>query len=182
MKELSLHILDIAHNSLSAGATLIKLTITESKLKNRYEIILKDNGKGIDPAMLPTVTDAFTTSRKTRKVGLGLPLFKQNAEQAGGSLSIQSTLGVGTQVCAVLELQHIDRPAIGDIAGVVVQLAAAFPKVEFIYKHSTDKGEYEFNTEEIKQTLDGVPMHDPDIRNFLLEMLNENLDEIGVVR
>lgn len=182
MKDLSLHILDLTHNSISARASCIEIKIREDLQTDLYEIVIQDNGKGIEPEMLATVTDPFTTSRKSRKVGMGLALFKQNAEQTGGGLTIISTPGKGTCVSTTFKFSNIDRPPIGDISGVVVNLAAACPKIQFIYTHITQKGSYHFDTCEIIDTLDGIPLSDQVIRKYLIEMLDENLDEIGITR
>lgn len=182
MKDLSLHILDIIHNSLRAKATLINISILEKIDRGEYVLEIQDNGKGIPPEMLSEVADPFTTSRKTRKVGMGLALLKQNAEQAGGGFSIDSELGKGTDVKAWFLHQNIDRPPLGDMAGVIVQLVAGFQDTEFIYCHRVGAEEFIFDTHEIKQTLEGVSIGDFEIRKFLIEMLNENLDEIGISR
>ncbi|MFA5477284.1 MAG: ATP-binding protein [Bacteroidales bacterium] len=100
MKDLALHILDIVHNAISAKATLIEVDIRESEKEDLLTLVIKDNGRGIAPHMLATVTDAYTTSRTTRKVGMGLPLLRQNAEQSGGGISLESEVGVGTTVTA----------------------------------------------------------------------------------
>jgi len=179
MKDLSLHILDIAQNSISAKATLIQITIDEDKFNNRYVLVVEDNGTGMPPEVLAKVTDPYTTSRKTRKVGLGLPLLKLNAEFAKGGLNITSELGVGTKVTATFEFDHIDRVPLGDIAGVVVILASMNPNIEFIYKHITPRGEYIFDTQEIKVILDDLSIQDLSIQKYLREMIEENLKEIG---
>jgi hypothetical protein len=153
MKDLSLHILDIAQNSISAKAALIQIVIEEDKVNNRYVLIIEDNGTGMSAEVLAKVTDPYTTSRKTRKVGMGLPLLKLNAEFANGNLDITSELGVGTKITAMFEFDHIDRVPIGDISGIVVMLASMNPNIEFIYKHITPKGEYCFDTKEIKELL-----------------------------
>lgn len=178
MKDLALHILDIAQNSISAKASLIQITIDEDKFNNRYVLTIEDNGTGMSPEVLAKVTDPYTTSRTTRKVGLGLPLLKLNAELANGSLEITSELGVGTKVVAVFEFDHIDRVPIGDIAGVVVMLASMNPNLEFIYKHITPRGEYVFDTKEIKVVLDDLSIQDISIQKYLKEMIEENLKEI----
>jgi len=182
MKDLSLHILDIVQNSISAKATLIEITIDEDKFKNRYVLTIKDNGTGMSPEVLAKVTDPYTTSRKTRKVGLGLPLLKLNAELANGNLQITSELGVGTKVVATFDFDHIDRVPIGDIAGIVVMLASMNPNLEFIYKHITPKGEYTFDTKEIKVVLDDLPIQDLSIQKYLKELIEENLKDIGYDR
>jgi len=182
MKDLSLHFLDIVHNSMSAGATQVEISISENPKENTYEIRISDNGKGIASEILDQVTDPFFTSRKTRKVGLGLSLLKQNAERTGGFLSIESELKKGTTVFCRFTFDNFDRPAIGDIAGVVVDFATSFPEKNFIFNHTTTKGSYNFDTKEIKQILGEMSITEPSLRSYLKEMIDENLDEIGITR
>jgi anti-sigma regulatory factor (Ser/Thr protein kinase) len=180
MNELALHILDIVQNSISAKARLIEISIIENAEKDLLEIDITDNGKGIAPEMLENVTDAYVTSRTTRKVGLGLPLLKQNAEQTGGSLKIESELGKGTVVKAVFGYSHWDRPPIGDIAGTICLLVTANPDIDFVYLHKTAQEEYIFDTKEVKEALGDVPISSPEVYRLLKEMIEANLDEIGV--
>ncbi|MFZ4740092.1 MAG: ATP-binding protein [Bacteroidales bacterium] len=178
MKELSLHILDIVQNSIVANADLIEIMIVENKADNLYCISIKDNGKGMTKEMLANVTDPYCTSRTTRKVGLGIPLFKQNAEKAGGSFTIDSTLGKGTVVTAIFQHNNFDRPMLGDIAGVIVLTVAANENIHFIYTHTTETGEYIFDTDEIKEAMDGMSINQPQVIRYLKEMIKENLTEI----
>ncbi len=178
MKSLSLHLLDILQNSIVVDSTEIRITIEDSVQKNIYQISVADNGRGMSEEMVKSVTDPFTTSRTTRKVGLGIPLFKMNAENTGGWLSIQSELGKGTIITACFMADHIDCPEPGDIAGTVVLTAAANENIHFVYTHHTDTGEYVFDTEEIKEVLDGASMNDVQIIRYLREMVEENLKEI----
>lgn len=182
MKELSLHILDIVNNSITAGASLIQITIREEEEANSYFLIVTDNGKGIPLEMVDKVIDPFVTSRSTRKVGLGLPLLKQNAERTGGYLHLESVVGEGTTVTCRFEFRNFDRPAIGDISGVIAMLTCSFTDIDFIYTHFTSHGEYVFDSSEVKLALDGVPITDPSVRKFLIEMIDENLTEIKINR
>ena len=182
MQNLSLHLLDIVQNSISAKATLIGITIEEDVLNNRYVLTVEDNGTGIPPEILPTITDPYTTSRKTRKVGLGLPLLKHNAELANGNLDITSTLGEGTTIVATFEFNHIDRVPLGDIEGVVVMLAQMNPTLDFVYKHITPKGYYCFDTREVKEALEDLPIQHLSIQKYLKEMIEENLKAIEIDR
>lgn len=182
MTEIALHILDIVHNSIRANATRIQISISENAATDEYLISVDDNGIGIPPEILTNVTDPFTTSRKTRKVGMGLSLLKHGAEQTGGWLKISSEPGIGTRVSCCFGLRHLDRPPIGNIAGTIYQLISAFPKIQFIYTHSTSVDEYVFDTVEVAQALGDVPITLPEVRSYLLEMINENLDEIKIVR
>lgn len=179
MKTLALHILDILENSVAAKASKIEIELTESDKNNLFLIRISDNGKGMSPEMLATVSDPYTTSRTTRKVGLGIPLFKQNAEQTGGSFEIDSELGKGTNLNANFIKDNIDRPPLGDIGGSIVLSASSYTDIRFVYSHKTDIGEYVFDTDEIKEALDGLPLNTPQVIKYLKEMITENLDEIG---
>lgn len=178
MKDLSMHIMDIIQNSVRAEATLVELEIKESKKDDLFSILIKDNGFGMTEEVLAKAIDPFFTTRTTRKVGLGLSLLKQNAEQTGGSMKIISKQGVGTELKAVFSHSHLDRPVLGDIAGTMVLLVGANPEMDFIYKHITDEGEYVFNTKEVKEVLDDIPVSDPNIMLYLKEMIKENLNTL----
>ncbi|OFX56500.1 MAG: hypothetical protein A2066_04990 [Bacteroidetes bacterium GWB2_41_8] len=180
MKDLSLHILDIVQNSIRAKATLIGIEITEHPKENNLIISVLDDGTGMSPEQLQRAIDPFYTSRTTRKVGLGLSLFKQNTEMTGGSFSIESELGKGTKVTAVFGLNHFDRPVMGDLVGTLLILICSPDAPDYVFKHQTPSGEFEFNTRDIKQTLEDVPITHPDVRNFLKEMLQENLEQIQI--
>ena len=133
MRELSLHILDLAQNSLTANAKRLDILITEDKAGDRLTITLKDDGKGMSPEFLKNVTSPFTTTRTTRKVGLGIPMFKANAELSGGDFDIWSEVGVGTRMTANFVLSSIDRPPLGDMVSTLVTLVIANPTFHFNY-------------------------------------------------
>ena len=169
--------MDILQNSIRAGASEIDLDIIENTVENTFRILFTDNGCGMDEEMVKRVVDPFFTTRTVRKVGLGLPLLKQNCEQTGGSLHITSKPGEGAQVEAVFIHDHIDRPALGDIAGTVVLTASAHPDIRFVYRHNKDGKTYEFDTEEVNEALDGLSIQTPEIIRYLREMIEENLKE-----
>lgn len=181
MNNISMHILDIVQNSISGKATFIEIVIKEDAEKNIFEIIIKDNGVGIDKEMLTQVADPYITTRTTRKVGLGLPLLKYSTSQANGYLKVNSESGIGTLVNAVFQYNHIDRPPLGDISGTIVLLVAANPDIDFKYIHHINNKKYEFNTHEVKVILGDIKISDPKIRGFLKEMIVENLNEMYVV-
>ncbi len=180
MKDLSLHVMDILQNSTRAGATKIELNIVENTDEDTYSLQFIDNGCGMDEETVQKVIDPFFTTRTVRKVGLGLPLIKQNAERTGGSFQIKSELGKGTIVNVIFSHKNIDRPTLGDIAGTIVLTASAYPDVRFIYKHQKNGKEYIFDTDEVNEALDGISIQDPEIIQYLREMITENLKEIGV--
>ncbi|WP_065219839.1 MULTISPECIES: ATP-binding protein [Butyricimonas] len=178
MQTLSDHILDIAQNSIRAKASRVEIDLQEDPSTDSLTFTIRDNGCGMDEATLAKVTDPFFTSRTVRKVGLGIPLLKQNAEATGGTLQIESKQGVGTTLEAKFSLTHWDRPPLGDVAGSIVILVSANPDIEFIYRHITEKGCYTFDTEEVKEIMEGVPVNDPEIVMALRQMIRENIKEI----
>ncbi|MCK9208037.1 MAG: ATP-binding protein [Salinivirgaceae bacterium] len=179
MKDFSEHILDIVQNSIRANANDIGIVVLESKKQNLYQITITDNGKGMDAETLSKVVDPFYTSRTTRKVGLGIPLFKQNAELTGGNMTINSGLGKGTIISAQFILNHLDRLPVGDLVGTYLLLVTANQNINFKITHTTDQGEFNFDTREVKTILGNVPVTEASVRKFLKEMLQENLNEIG---
>ncbi|PTN07576.1 ATP-binding protein [Mangrovibacterium marinum] len=182
MIELALHILDIAQNSIRAKARLVQILISENPDKDYYRIVVKDNGSGMDAQTLAKVTDPFYTSRTSRKVGLGIPMLKQNAEQCGGSLQIKSTPGIGTTLTATFGYHHIDRPPLGDIIGTIMILLNNEEGTDLLYRHQTLQGEFNFDSREIKRILEGTPLVTKEIRNFLKSMIEENLDQIQITK
>jgi len=178
MKELSLNILDITYNSIKAKAEKIEILVSELISTNLVEIEIKDNGCGMDEEFLRRVTDPFVTTRTTRKVGLGIPLFKQSAEDAEGCFKISSKVGEGTTVYASFRLDHLDRAPIGDMSSTVVSLIQANDQVHFIYTHKTDLGTFVLDTDELHAQLGDIPLSDPAILSWIGEYINENLEEI----
>lgn len=172
MKELSLHVLDIAGNSVSAGASLVTI-----RVKNRPPeicITVEDNGRGMDEEFLRRVSDPFTTTRTTRKVGLGLPLFKLAAEQTGGSFAIKSAPGKGTTVEAKFSYGNIDTPPVGDMAGTMITLIQGSPDIDFIYAYEGTAGAFEMDTREMRELLGGVPLSEPEVLSFISGYITQN--------
>lgn len=182
MKDLSMHVLDIMGNSIRAGARNIELSITENSEENTYSITFRDNGCGMEKQLLDQVLDPWFTSRKERKVGLGLSLLKQNAEMCGGKFSLNSTPGLNGEGDTLLEVQfehdHMDRPVAGDLAESVMIMVSSWPDRDFVYTHSTDEGNYRFDTKEVKEFLEGIPINHPEMKSHLTAMIGENLRDI----
>ena len=179
MKELAMHVYDLMENSMAAGAKDVKLTIKDSLKDNVFHFTIEDNGKGMSKEFLAKVTDPYTTSRTTRKVGLGLPLIKMNTERCGGGMKIESEVGVGTKLEFWFEHNNWDRPPMGDLSGTLVMLLSAHEDIHFVITYKTDKDEFVLDTDELKEALDGMSMNDIHIINYLKEMVEENLKEIG---
>ncbi len=179
MEELSLHVLDIVQNSISAGATLIEVTIIEDQKNDTLTITVKDNGSGMEEEVLKKVTDPFTTGRKTRRVGLGIPLLKLAAEMTGGYISLESKVGVGTKISAVFGLSHIDRQPLGDIASTMHQLIIMNEQTDFLYLHKSGEKEFLLDTREIKKVLDGVSLSEHEVMLWLLDFIKENEESLN---
>lgn len=178
MKDIAMHILDILQNSVTAGAENISVTIDEDLKGNKLTVIVEDDGKGMDSEQKERVTDPFYTTRTTRKVGLGLPLFKQSALQSGGTFFIDSFPGKGTAVTAQFVYDNIDRLPLGDVANVFVLTLSSNPAVDFRLKYIYNGAEYTFDTVEIKAVLEGVPLSEPSIIRALTEMISENIRQL----
>ncbi len=173
MRELALHVLDILQNAVEAGATQISLDIGEDDAGGLLTITIADNGRGMDAAALDRAANPFYTSRTTRHVGLGLPLWSAAAERAGGKMTIQSRPGAGTTVAASFQLRHPDRQPLGDIAATLLAFMLAQRPVELRYVHHSARGTFAFNTAEIGATLADTPISHPAVRQWLSDYLAE---------
>ena len=173
MKELSLHLLDVAQNSVTAGARHIDLAMEEDA-RHECRMVIADDGKGMSAEFLAAVTDPFTTTRTTRKVGLGLPLLRMTAEQAGGGLQIESREGVGTTVTARFQTDHIDCPPLGDLAATVSLLIQGAPDVEWTWRRETPQGSYILETRQLREILGpDVPLSEASVALWIKEYLEE---------
>ena len=178
MNDLSLHIIDIIQNSLSAGATHIDVTVDENPAADRLTIRIGDNGRGMTAEQVARLDDPFYTTRTTRRIGMGIPLFRQTAEQSDGGLTVESAPGQGTAVTATFRYSHLDRPPLGDLAGSFVLMAAANPETEFTLKYIYNNNTYRFNTTEADEALDGIPRNEPAVVKILTEMVAENIKDL----
>ena len=178
MKELALHMLDIAQNSIAAGARRVVLTVEESGGRIRLEAA--DDGRGMDPAFLARVTDPFTTTRTTRKVGLGLPLLRLAAEQTGGGLEIRSAPGKGTKVTAAFFSGHIDCPPLGDMAATVALLVQGLPEgMDLVYAHRRGGETFQMDTAQLREILGPeVPLSLPEVTRWVEDYIREGEREL----
>jgi len=178
LRELALHILDIAENSISANADRITISIDENLEDDILKIRIEDNGKGMDAATLAKITDPFVTSRKSRKVGLGIPFFKAAAEACEGSFLIQSALGEGTTVEATFKHSHIDRMPLGDISSTLITLLIGTPEVHWIFDYTFNQNRFTFDDEPVKNILEGVPLSEPAVMTFIRENIEEGIQNV----
>ena len=177
MRTISDHILDIFQNSVNAEATLIEIIIDFNKIQDICTLKINDNGCGMDKETLERATNPFFTTRKTRKVGLGLSLLKQNAEIANGKFNINSILGKGTQIEAIFQLSHFDRPELGDVWNTLY-LSMLNNNIEIKYQHKTEKGVFRFSSAEIKENFEGMSMQQTEIREAIIDFIKNNITEI----
>ncbi|HIZ54642.1 MAG TPA: ATP-binding protein [Firmicutes bacterium] len=178
MRELSLNVLDVVQNSISAGASLIAVRLRENRAQHSLSISIEDDGCGMTPEQVNAVTDPFYTTRTTRKVGLGIPLFKMAAEMTGGSFSIQSVPGEGTQICACFNSDSIDFTPVGDICGTMTMLISCNPEIDFIYEYTLDGRQFVLDTRTLRETLEGVPLNMPEVTEWIRGFLQENTEEL----
>ena len=191
MRELSMHILDLAQNSISAGAARLEIEVTACtplfrdlseaevpKQADTLTITIRDNGKGMSEEFAAKVKDPFVTTRTVRRVGLGIPMFTEAAQACDGDLKVESSPGKGTTVTAWFKLSHIDRAPLGDIASTLVALIAANPELSLRYVQRVDGNEFVLDTEDLKSELDGVPINEGPVLQWIGEYVRGNAAEI----
>lgn len=178
MEEISLHILDLAQNSIKAEASLIKINVVEDVEENVLSFTIEDNGCGMSEEFLKTVENPFATTRTTRKVGLGIPLTKQACLDADGSFKITSKENEGTCLTATFSYNHIDRQPLGDMKSTILILITQNISIDFIYTHTYNGKHFVLDTREIREAINPLPLDNPDIYEWLSEFLSENYKEI----
>jgi len=174
MEDLSLHILDIAENSVAARADTIEIRITEDKEGDLLSVELIDNGVGMDEETVKKVLDPFYTTKTVRRFGLGLPLLSEAARAANGSLSINSKKGEGTKIRADFQYSHIDRQPLGDIGQTIITLVMGNPEIDLVYVHKKNSHTYTFNTRNIRTQLEDIPLNSLDG----IRMIRKDLQKI----
>jgi hypothetical protein len=173
--------MDIVENSVAAGATQIHISVVEDTTRNLLRISIRDNGRGIPEDRLDQVMDPFYTTRTTRRVGLGLSLFREASRRCDGEFTLRSKEGEGTEVSASFRLGHIDLAPLGDMASSMTSLIMGNPEVEFSYTHERDGRSFQLDTREIKGGLEHVPITHPEVIKTIGESIREWLEEIKTV-
>jgi anti-sigma regulatory factor (Ser/Thr protein kinase) len=179
MREIALHLLDLAENSVSAGAKTVTIAVCEDLRADRLTASVQDDGRGMDLETIRKVSDPFYTSRTTRKVGLGIPLLKGAAEQANGGLSIASQPGVGTRLEVTFQLSHIDRMPLGNLSATWLGLVVCHPETHWVFHYmargTSAEESFEFDDTPIKETLQGLSLNHPDVLAYLRESFEDGL-------
>ncbi len=179
MRDISLHILDIAENSVKAGAKNIIILVDEDIKKNELTLEITDDGKGMKQELAEKAADPFVTSRTTRKVGLGISLLKEATKAADGGLKILSKENVGTKIKAWFKYDHLDRKPLGNIAETIISLILMSANAEISYIHRKNGEEFIFDTKEIKKQLDVITLNNSEILKGLKVLINNKLKEIS---
>ena len=176
MKELSLNILDVAKNSVTAGASKIEISLI-TDAEGMLTLTIKDDGCGMSEETVRNVTNPFYTTRTTRKVGMGLPLLKLAAEQSGGGLVIRSSrdeIAHGTELIATFNTKSIDFTPVGDIISSVCILIAGSPEIDFVFTDVTPERSVSLNTAELRAVLgDDISLAEPEVQTWISEYLKE---------
>jgi hypothetical protein len=180
LDELALHVLDIVENSAAAGATRIAIAVDENMARNFLGIRIKDNGRGMNRKQIRMALDPFYTTKKVRRIGLGLSMLAQAAQAAGGRIDIVSRRGLGTTVSARFIYDHIDRQPLGNMALTIVNLLAGLGgKAELVYRHRKRGKVFMLDSREIKKQLPGLSFHDPSVLNLLKKEIDKGLRKIA---
>lgn len=179
MQDLSLHVLDIVENSIAAGAGNIKIIIDENIKEDVLTLKIQDDGAGIDTESLTKVLDPFYSTKKIRRIGLGLSMLAQATKEADGSFNIESQKGKGTAIIATFVYSHIDRKPIGNMVDTLISLVVAKGMdVDFIYEHHRNSHGFIFDTRTIKNELKDLPLNDPEVITYLRKTLIEEFEKI----
>jgi anti-sigma regulatory factor (Ser/Thr protein kinase) len=178
LRELSLHILDIAENGVTAGADCIQILVEEARTEDLLKIVIQDNGSGLPPEKRDKLTDPFVTTRTTRRVGLGLPLLAAAAERCEGDFKVTSETGEGTRVVATFQYHHIDRAPLGDMAATITTLIMGNPDIDFVYTHIVDGRDFSLDTREIKTEMEDLSLTDPLVIHQLTKTIRNSLQQL----
>ncbi len=182
MRELSLHILDVLENSIEAGASRVELSIEENSERDTLVIEVIDNGRGMDKEKVERVLDPFYTTRKTRHVGLGLPLFAAAARRCNGDLTLQSVAGKATRLRATFCRSHVDRAPLGDMPSVLLAVLLSERPVDLGYVHKVGVREFRFDSSEIRTELGEVPLTHPKVRAWISELIKDGEESLSMER
>jgi hypothetical protein len=180
LRELSLHILDIAENGITAGADCIHIMVDEAPTTDLLTIKITDNGQGMPAAKIEKLSDPFVTSRTSRRVGLGLSLLAAAAERCDGELTVETEPGAGTEVGVTFRHSHIDRAPVGDMAATITTLIMGNPQIDFVYTHIINGEEFTLDTRELKAEMGNHSLTNPVVIHHLTASIRNSLEQLVV--
>lgn len=178
MREISLHILDLVQNGLEAGASRVGIEVHEDRKSDALVVKVCDNGRGMTAEDVKQAVDPFFTTRSVRRIGLGLALLKLAAEQSEGKLKLESQVGEGTTVTASFRYSHWDRAPLGDMATTLMVILAGNPKLNLTYQHTVDQARFDFDTDEVRQRLEDVPINHPRVLDWLRDYFQQSINKL----
>lgn len=178
MKELSLHVLDLVENSVTAGASDVRIRIEEDTKRDTCTIEIEDNGRGMNQEEIEHALDPFYTTKKGKHVGVGLSLFAEAARRSGGDMRIDSKEGQGIRITAEFGLTHIDRQPLGDIGASMVMLIVGNPSVDFSYEHRCDGRIFTWTTDRIHDRFGNVPRTAPEVTECIQSDFKRGLEQL----
>ena len=178
MEDLSLHILDIAENSIRANAENISISIQENTQKDLLSLNIIDDGFGMDKETLKKALNPFFSTKKERRFGLGLSMLAESARAANGQFSIESKPGKGTHIRATFQASHIDRKPLGDISTTLVTLIIGNSEIDIVYMHAFNTSNYRLDTQDIKKQLNGIPVSSPEGMKYIRKNIKEGLERL----
>ena len=178
MRELSLHILDIAENGITAGADCIHILVEEARATDLLTFKITDNGQGMPAEKIKKLTDPFVTSRTTRRVGLGLSLLAAATDRCEGRLTVETEPGAGTEVEATFRYGHIDRAPVGNMAATITTLIMGNPQIDFVYTHIIDGEEFTLDTRELKAEMGNLSLTNPVVVHHLTASIRNSLGQL----
>lgn len=178
MEDLSQHILDIAFNSLEAGAADIEITVREDIKSNMMEFKVLDNGRGINEEEILKMMDPFYTTKKNKRVGLGIPLLQEAVHRCGGKFEIKALPQKGTSITANFPYNHLDRAPLGDITGTLIALISSHKFLNLSYYHKYNDKTFSFNTKDIQARMKDIPLHTPEVLVWLKDQLTQEITEM----
>lgn len=180
MRDLALHLLDIAENSVNAEASRVDILVDEDPAADRLRLTVIDNGHGMDAATATRALDPFVTTRTTRRVGLGLSFLKEAAEAANGHLSISSRPACGTRLEATFQRSHIDRLPLGDLVGTVLALEVGYPAIHWVFTYKFAGHPYQFDDADLKHSIDGDSISEPEILSYIRTTLQTGIAAVHI--
>lgn len=175
VEDISFHLFDLVQNSVAAGARVVRLEIRDAGDGDGLDIEVADDGRGMDERTRLRVQDPFFTSKRFKKVGLGIPLLKATAEVCGGDFAIASRPGEGTSVRALLRRGHLDCPPLGDLEGTLLSLMTTLEGIDLRFSFRSPGGEFSVSSAEAREQAGGLPLSHPDVQRFLREFIHEGL-------
>jgi len=174
MRDLCQHMMDLVENAAAAGAKRVQIAVCEDGARDSLALVVEDDGRGMSPEHAQRAADPFYTTRRTRRVGLGLSLLRAAAERCGGSFALDSVPGDGTRVRCCFQLSNVDTPPLGDVVTTLCALIAVHPEIDVRYEHRAGERCFGMDTQDVRSALgDDIALSEPAALSALRRHLNQ---------